>query len=1054
MRDLLYRVLFFGISFFFLAAASSAQPALSFDLKKPKKYEDRLLGSEKSAEKKFTFTRRIYQNTVTHYNWYFNANNRVNEIIDRAKTAHLDDFSQLLPFYNYSLEHTIRDSADLDSVIYKANAGILIHDLRNAWIDNLFMLLGKAYFFKKEFDSAYQTFQYINYAFAPKEKDGYDIPIGSNATEGGNAFSISTKENNSLLKKMVSTPPSRNESFIWQIKTFLEKDELVDAAVMIETLRKDPAFPGRLQTDLHEVEAYYFYKKNQYDSAAHFLAMALDNANNKFELSRWEYLIAQLHEKSLNPEMAREFYARAIKHGLDPVLEVYARLNSIKQNKADSAAIEENIRELVKMGRKDRYTRYRDIIYFTAAQIELERNNLEGARAFLLQSARASDPNSVSSRRSMAYLMLGDLAYDDKQYLEARSFYDSLSVNDPVVENQVAFARRIEILNQIREPLLILQRQDSLQKLAAMPEDEREIFLKKRLRALRKLQGLQEEETPADGGVQPGRRNQETVLPDMFNTRPKGEWYFYNQDLKSKGFSAFKAKWGNRPNMDNWRRSGALSQQGPSAGRSGDPTMTGEVTEGFGGELTYEGLLKNIPLSPEQQALMKDSIEQATFELSRAYFNGLEDYRGVINLLDTFPGVYPNSPMMPEVVYMLFVSHTKTGNTARAKDLFDFMQASYAGDPLERKMARSVAGENIEDIEKEITRTYENIYTLFIEGNFEEAIRRKNDADVLYGTTYWTPQLLYINSIYLFRQRQDVEGKKLLGQLIELYRETPMAQKAQELLDLVNRRKDLEEYLTALQVERPTEDSIVITQAPPPIKKETVIITPDPARDSADIGIAPEPAVDTLVQQPVVTVKEPEKKDSPVVTQKEPVKKDTAVVIQKEPVKKDTPEVVQPEPEAAVVRQKIPEPAKPGINQPDTAQANRETPLATTYSHNPGIPHFVIMITDKVDPVYVTESRNAFNRYNQQRHASKSIAITNQVLENDTRLMVMSGFLNAEEARAYVSEVRKNAASAIIPWLPADKYNFIVISSRNYEVLLNTKTLNTYREFEARYFKE
>ena len=105
-----------------------AQPVLPSDLKKPRKYENKLLGAEKSADKKFTASRRLIQNTVTHYNWFFNANNKLNEVIERAKLANKDDFSALLPFYNYSLEKTATDKSELDSVLYKSNAGILTHD--------------------------------------------------------------------------------------------------------------------------------------------------------------------------------------------------------------------------------------------------------------------------------------------------------------------------------------------------------------------------------------------------------------------------------------------------------------------------------------------------------------------------------------------------------------------------------------------------------------------------------------------------------------------------------------------------------------------------------------------------------------------------------------------------------------------------------------------------------------------------------------------------------------------------------------------------------------
>ena len=196
---------------------SFGQQGISFNLKKPKEYEERVLRSERSEEKKFTLYQRLIQNTVTHYNFYFNANNKLNDVLERAKSSFTDDYSLLLPFYNYSLDKTAADSIQLDSITYKSSTGIALHDLRNDWVDNLYLLWGASYYLQKKFDSAYLMFQFINYAFAPKEKDGYYQTIGSKF-DGNAAFSISTKEKNSLPRKVFSEPPSRNDAFIWQIR--------------------------------------------------------------------------------------------------------------------------------------------------------------------------------------------------------------------------------------------------------------------------------------------------------------------------------------------------------------------------------------------------------------------------------------------------------------------------------------------------------------------------------------------------------------------------------------------------------------------------------------------------------------------------------------------------------------------------------------------------------------------------------------------------------------------------------------------------------------------
>ncbi|WP_315822183.1 hypothetical protein [Paraflavitalea speifideaquila] len=296
------------------------------------------------------------------------------------------------------------------------------------------------------------------------------------------------------MHKVWSSPPSRNESFIWQIRTFLARDEMPEAAGLIETLKHDPNFPERLQGDLREVQAWWFYKQQLYDSAAIYLEQALPNAPSKREKARWEYLIAQLYERIKDHQKAQEFYNRVITHTLDPVLEVYARLNSIRQNKGDEKAIQENINDLVKMARRDKYTNYRDIIYFAAAQMELERNNIAGAKALLLKSVQYTNPNGDNLYKSRAYLMLGGLAFDEKKYAESKNYYDSVTVVDSSILSQQVYDIRKGALVRIVQHLSVIERQDSLQRIAGMPEAAREAFVRKLAKQLRKQQGIKEED--------------------------------------------------------------------------------------------------------------------------------------------------------------------------------------------------------------------------------------------------------------------------------------------------------------------------------------------------------------------------------------------------------------------------------------------------------------------------------------------------------------------------------------------------------------------------------
>ena len=788
-------ITFLLLVFVFCQAAlvSNAQLGFSFDIPKPKQYEERQLRSEKSEQKKFTIPRRFIQNTTTHYNYFYNASNKLNEIIARAKEAHTDDFTELLSFYNYDLDVTIQDSVQLDSVIYKATSGIVLHDLRSDWADNLYLLWGAAHYLQKEFDSAYLTFQFINYAFAPKEKDGYYQFIGSRM-DGNSAISVSTKEKRSLPRRMLSRPPSRNDAFIWQIRTFLAWEQYPEAASLIATLKADPLFPSRLQNDLEEVQALYFYKQALWDSAAYHLSNALSNATDRQEKARWEYLTGQLYELAGNYASSQRYYEKSIGHTVDPIMAVYARLNSIRVDKTGGENyIEENIRELVKMARHDRYADYRDIIYYMAAQMELERNNIGGAQQLLLKAAKYDNGNV--SLRNKAYLKLADLALANHDYRQAANFYDSLRLNDPELKNFEEITKKKQVLGRIAMLSETWERQDSLQRIAAMPEDQRKDFVKKILKDLRRKEGLKDIDT----------KNGTTTTPtDIFSTQStKSEWYFYNVALKTKGAADFRAKWGTRPNVDNWRRMQAVSnQKNISRPITTDPTIQNKGPQNNPPEeLTFENLYNKLPLTEEQLKVSNDSVQAAMFELGKIYANDIEDCGLVISTFEALKSRYSAFDKMDEVLFHLYYCYNKNGDVAKAAQVKSEMGAKYGSSNF-----TTIVNTGKDPKSKgntEATKTYENVYDLFIEGRFDEAVALKHIADSMYGENYWTPQLLYIESVYHVRQREDSSAIAGLRNIQNKYPNTSLAEKATTLIDVLSRRAQIEDELNKYEIRNP-----------------------------------------------------------------------------------------------------------------------------------------------------------------------------------------------------------------------------------------------------------
>lgn len=959
----------FYLIFFLCGATASGQLGITLDLKKPKEYEERTLRSERSDQKKFNLPRRFIQNTVTHYNYVFNANNKLNDILGRAKEAFTDDYSQLLPFYNYTLDKTASDSVQLDSLLYKTQTGIALHDLRNDWIDNLYLLWGAAYYLRKDFDSAYLMFQYINYAFAEKEKDGYYKTIGS-SRDGNSAYSISTKEKTSLPRKIFTEPPSRNEAFIWQIRNFLAQNQFAEAASLIVTLKNDPVFPKRLHNDLEEVQAYWFYKQNMWDSAAAHLANALDNAGSKQERARWEYLLAQLYELSGQHAESEKYYAKAIGHTTDPILDIYARLYSIRVNKdGGENYIDKNIAELLKMARRDKYEDYRDIIYYMAAQMQLERNNIDGALPLLLKSTKYS--SSTSDTRNRAFLQLAELNFIKKEYRLAYNFYDSLRMDDPDLKNPDAIMERKEILGRIAANMEVIERQDSLQRIAALPENERRDFVRKLARQLRKAQGLKDE-----GAMTKGSAFTAANAPNLFaGNESKGEWYFYNQNSRAKGSSDFKARWGNRPNIDNWRRSGSISGIRPGTqptvpGKTDKPGLMSEDE----GEITSDKLYDRLPLTAELLKISNDSIQAAMFVLGKSYIHDIEDCGAGTETLEGLRTRYPEFQPMEEVLFNLYYCYNKYGDHVKASTLKKEMEDKYGSSNLTTIVS---TGKNPQaKSNNDATKAYEEIYDLFIEGNFTEAIARKKVADSMYSHNYWTPQLLYIEAVYYIRQREDSVAINTLNQVVSRFPNTPLAAKATNLIQVLGRRNQIEEELRNLVVNRPPEDSTRSTSVytnPPVVsgKPDTLALGSNPP-----VVTNNRPAIDTTRTKPVVT-----------------------------------------------------------------------PPVAGAYSFSASEPHYVVLVLNKVDPVFTNEARNAFIRHNRETYYNKQFTIELSELDPENKLMLISSFKDAEEATTYVDKTRPRTANEIIPWLKGGKYYFLVITERNLQLLRASKDIDNYKAF-------
>jgi tetratricopeptide (TPR) repeat protein len=110
---------------------------------------------------------RFYHNTTAKYNGYFNANEILNESILVLESGHKDNYNKILPVFPYqAVESADAVKANLDKAIEKVSIDITLHRV-SRWADDCYLLLAKAQYLKKDYETAENSFRFLLDEFNP-----------------------------------------------------------------------------------------------------------------------------------------------------------------------------------------------------------------------------------------------------------------------------------------------------------------------------------------------------------------------------------------------------------------------------------------------------------------------------------------------------------------------------------------------------------------------------------------------------------------------------------------------------------------------------------------------------------------------------------------------------------------------------------------------------------------------------------------------------------------------------------------------------------------------
>lgn len=664
---------------------------------------------------------QVYHNTTARYNGYYYGRLKLNKVVAGMSSSLEDDYTKLLPLNKDEAEGK-GPANDLDSVITKLTVVTELHP-KSKWVDDCYFLIGKSYYYKKDYEAALATNQFIVATFKDKTS-------ASSKKKKKKKGTTARQKKNKIGDVVIPWPkqpkpftlshqPVRNEAMLWLLKSYIKLKKYDEAKAVINVIYNNSKFPYELRDEFELITAGMLIEQKKYKEAIEPLRIAIALTKNRKNKIRYTYILAQLYQMTQNSDKAIDTYKEVLKLKPNYKMEFYAKINIANSfSTAGKSSSREILNLLEKMSRDDKYEEFRDQIYYAIAQIYQKQND----KANTIKNLKLAIENSTVNlnQKGMAYLQLAEMDFAIPDYISAKQNYDSaVFFISKTTDNYDDIKKRANILDRLVDQINTIEREDSLQKIASMDEKARNKFLDELIQK-------QEEEAYQD--------SIKNTLPLASNFKPqtsgdeKGGWYFYNAAAKGTGFNDFKKRWNNRPNEDNWRRSNKKSDIPEQT--SGTNVST--TKNNSSGKTSRDNLLKDIPLTPEQLKASDERIAFAYYTLAGIYKDELNNRQKAIDTYEKLIVRFPDDSYALPSEYALYVLYGNAGNTAKA----DYYKQLILKEHLESNFAKIIKDPEYvrksEKLEDAVNDYYEATFNSYQSKNYSSVIESVQKSHVLY----------------------------------------------------------------------------------------------------------------------------------------------------------------------------------------------------------------------------------------------------------------------------------------------------------------------------------
>lgn len=745
-----------------------------------------ILVIESCSTARNTAATRWWQAFNSRYNTYYNGAVAYVDGSLEKENGNQDNYTDFIPLYTVRNKNSKElGKANFDRAILKAEKVIDRHSIkqRPQWKSNrrktdrdrewlsrkeynpfmwkAWMLLGRSQFHEGNLDNAISTFAYM-----------------------------------SMLYRTQPAIYSRAQA--WLAKCYIENDLAYDAEDVIRNSRRD-SIPWQARKDLDLALADYYLLTHDYKSAIPYLRNVIRREKRRKQKAREWFIMGQICQAAGKNVEAYKAYSKVIAMNPPYQLEFNARIartEVMASKKSDGM-----IAKLKRMAKSDKNKEYLDQVYFAIGNIYLlKKDTLKAISAYENGNEKAT---RSGVERGALLIKLGDLYWTREQYADARRCYNlALGMTDKDNKAYERLTNRSKVLDELVPYTDAVHLQDSLQNLARMDEEQRNMAIDRVIVALKKKEA-EEKRKQVENEVANRQQNNDDAFGDeaqkkgnQGNTnnlnigQQSSEWYFYNPMVVAKGKQQFQMLWGKRENVDNWQRINktVVKQQGYDLADISDEQRDSILNaqealdsvekvndEALNDPHKREYYLAQIPFTKEQVKASDDIIANGLYNSGVIFKDKLDNLTLSEKALSRLISQYPDYAHKDDAFYHLFLLYSRKGQKAKAESFVDSLKAEFPksewttllSDP--NYVVNTRYGVHIED------SLYAATYDAFKADNHNVVDANVSISETRFPQGANRDKFMFIGSLNKLNEGDDEACLKGLDSLVEKFPESDVA---------------------------------------------------------------------------------------------------------------------------------------------------------------------------------------------------------------------------------------------------------------------------------------